>query len=63
MEDHEEHPGCTCGGVCQITGTCGKHLLKEKEAEAKSLEGKAVEGKAVEGSGEWELRPVAEGEP
>jgi hypothetical protein len=26
--EHEEHPGCTCGSVCKITGACGKHELK-----------------------------------
>ena len=25
----EEHPGCKCGGVCQITGACGRHDLHE----------------------------------
>lgn len=35
--EHEEHPGCKCGGVCKITGDCGKHLLKgEEKEEAKS---------------------------
>ena len=33
----EEHPGCKCGGVCRITGDCGKHLLggdREEETPA-----------------------------
>ncbi|MDE0826715.1 MAG: hypothetical protein OSA48_07895 [Akkermansiaceae bacterium] len=26
--EHEGHPGGKSGGVCKITGACGKHELK-----------------------------------
>lgn len=32
-DKHEEHPGCQCGGVCAITGACGKEELRKKSPE------------------------------